>query len=157
MIKFLLEDNLNKLAKWLRFLGYDSKLLKAVSKNKLASLAIKEKRIILTRANKFKTNLKNIELIKIDSEFYPEQLKELKPLIQFNKDKIFSRCSECNSKLHKINKTRIEEFIPKYIFHTQNEFKICRKCGKIYWQGSHYKKILKKIKQILVNDESSQN
>jgi len=38
--------------------------------------------------------------------------------------------------------------IPVYIYQTQKKFKVCRFCGKIYWEGSHVKNMLAELKAI---------
>ena len=146
--KFLLTENLNRLSKWLRMLGYDATIYKSISLSNMIRLAVKERRIILTRsAKQAKSNLKFSRiLIKSDNHF--KQIKELKEIITFNEQYTFSRCLVCNKQLYGISKEKVKDLVPEFIYENQADFKVCRKCGKIYWQGTHYKVMLEVLKNI---------
>ena len=70
-------------------------------------------------------------------------------------DPLTARCSHCNYSLRKIQ--NIEDFkekIPEKAYKTQKEFWICTNdtCTHIYWIGSHFRDILKKINAIQSHD-----
>jgi uncharacterized protein len=145
--RFLLIENLNRLAKWLRLLGYDAALYRSTSFHNLKRIAYNDRRIILTRDTKhIGKGSKDIVLIR--STDLLEQLKEIKKMLIYGQENLFNRCILCNKLLYGIDRHNIKEMVPEYIFDTHKEFKVCRKCGKIYWQGTHYKKILDVIKDI---------
>jgi hypothetical protein len=152
--KFLVDDNLGRLAKWLRLLGFDTGFYAAVSLPVLSRLANKEGRIFLTRSKK-NAGLKIFDkslLIKSSGIF--EQLRELSPLLVFSPEKMFTRCSLCNNKLVDIEKERVTGLVPEYVYQNQQRFNICRKCGKIYWQGTHNREILQIAKDIFSQDKT---
>jgi len=66
--KFLLAENLGKLAKWLRFLGYDAALYRKISLDNMIRIANKDNRIILTRSKKVAKNKRKFKRILIKSE-----------------------------------------------------------------------------------------
>ena len=136
--RFLLAENLNKLAQYLRFLGYDAALIKSISFTKKINLCNKERRIYLTRSNKEAKSNHKFSRILINGQFVQEQIKELSDYIVFAETNIFTRCSKCNSLLNKIDQEKIKSFVPPYIFEHHDQFRICRKCGKIYWKGTHF-------------------
>ena len=145
--KFLLTENLNRLAKWLRMLGYDAAIYRSISFHNMIRLAVKERRIILTRSNKqAKSNLKFSRIL-IKADNYLQQLTELIEIIAFNEQNTFSRCLLCNRLLSEITKEKIKDLIPDFIYENHTDFKVCRKCGKIYWQGTHYKAMLAELKK----------
>ena len=146
--KFLLSENLNRLAKWLRLLGYDAAIYKSISTDKMISLAVKERRIILTRSRKIAARKEKFSRILIRSEFHKQQLIELKDYIGFSEKHLFTRCSECNKKLVAIAADQIRNLIPEVIFASHDEFSICRKCGRIYWPGTHYENIMHELEDI---------
>ncbi len=146
--KFLLSENLNRLAKWLRLLGYDAVIYKSISLHKKIQLAQKERRIFLTRSKKIAKNSIQFSRRLIKSDDHLVQLKELENLINYDENMIFTRCIECNKLLNSIEKDKIKNRLDEFTFQNFEKFKICRKCGKIYWEGSHYqnmKNILKRI------------
>lgn len=147
--KFMVSENLNKLAQYLRFLGYDTTLYRAVSFHRIVNLCQKERRIYLTRskkeaksAHKFNRRLiKNIHVV--------EQLKEIIDLVGFHQNFIFTRCSRCNWLLGDIDKERIKELVPQHIYESHKQYKYCKKCGKIFWQGTHYEKLKRELENII--------
>ncbi len=147
--KFLLDENLGKLAKWLRMLGYDSVVYKSISIEKKISLCIKERRIFLTRSKKIAKMNERFSRILIRTEKYDNQLKEILPLLEINNEMFFSRCLECNNRLQAIKAEKIDGLVPENVKHNFTDFKICRKCGKIYWHGSHYDAMKSKLKNLL--------
>ena len=114
--RFLLAGNLNKLAKWLRILGYDAATYKSISFENMIRIAVKDKRIILTRCKKQAKSKKKFKRILIISDIPKLQLIELKELIEYDEAHIFSRCGKCNKILYKIEREKIQKKIPKFVF-----------------------------------------
>ncbi|MDO9578196.1 MAG: Mut7-C RNAse domain-containing protein [Candidatus Cloacimonadales bacterium] len=146
--KFLLSENLNRLAKWLRLLGYDAAIYKAISTDKMINLANKERRILLTRSNKIAVRKEKFSRILIKSEFHTEQLKEIRSYLVFSREHIFTRCLICNKILFAISRDKVWNLVPEFVLNSIKEYKVCRKCGKIYWPGSHYKNMLEVLRNI---------
>jgi len=149
--KFLLEENLIKLAKWLRLMGYDADVYRSVNINALIALAVKEHRIILTRSKRIAKLKQRFSRFLIKSDNYINQLSELKDYISINENHLFSRCMNCNVLLHDIEKKKIKDLVPTKVFHAFYNFKICRRCGRIYWQGSHYIEMYNTIHNLFHN------
>ena len=148
MKKFLLDENLGKLAKWLRFLGYDAAIYKSISLHNKIRLANKEKRIYLTRDKKVAKLKQKFSRKLIKSENYREQLKELKGYIEFDENRIMTVCPNCNRILKNTTKEKVKNLVPEFIYKNHNEFKVCFHCGRVYWKGSHYEKILQTFREI---------
>ena len=149
--KFLCDQMLGNLARWLRFLGFDTIYVKNNIKDiDLLEMAYKENRIILTRDKELilrskKRKLRNIYINNISLD---EQLSIILKDIKTNKKTILSRCSICNTLLDKIKKKKVKNRVPNNIFNNMDEYQFCRYCNKIYWMGSHYDKIINKINRI---------
>ena len=149
-MKFILTRELGRLAKWLRILGFDSEYFKEDNIGSLIIQALRDSRIILTR-NLRMHDIYGTKIIYIKSERLPEQvaqlLKELK--LAPNSKQMFSRCIICNTELIAVEKEKIQDRVPEYVFATQDNFVTCPQCQRIYWQGTHWgnvKKILEGIK-----------
>ncbi len=147
-IKFLVDNMLGKLTRELRMLGFDvlyvqSDELQNKSCLSLLNFAKTQERILLTR----NTKLKNYSgVFYLNSEKIGEQIKQV--LTQFNLTqhiKPFIRCIICNEALVSIPKNEVKNKVPFYIFQTQNQFKHCPKCKKIYWAGSHLQDMQKRV------------
>jgi uncharacterized protein with PIN domain len=150
-MKFICDDNLGKLAKWLRTLGYDTLFFDPVEDGELVARALKEDRVVLSRdtqLSRFKFKL-GLNLIQIESDKPLAQLKQvldhfkLKP----NKELLFSRCSVCNQPLEKVEKERIKERLYPFVYKTQDRFVHCPQCDRIYWSATHVENIIKKLSE----------
>jgi uncharacterized protein with PIN domain len=146
--KFLCDQMLGSLARWLRFFGFDTLFIKNdIEDSELLKIAEKENRVIITRdkeliirANKLKLKIIHINSINLD-----DQLKIVLNNIKIDEDIILSRCSLCNSLLEEIEKENYKDKIPSNIYNNTDEFFFCNSCKKIYWKGSHFDKIIEKI------------
>jgi len=136
--KFTLTEDLGKLAKLLRMLGYDAAIYKSVNLFTIIRIAKKERRIFVTRSQKKVKSNQKFSRILIKSENHLEQLREMKDYIRLNEEHIFTRCIICNKLLFDISKNKIIDLIPEFIYQNHSNFKVCRKCGKIFWKGTHY-------------------
>ena len=76
-VTFFADVMLGRLAKWLRILGYDTAYSSNIHHEKLASLAKKEGRMVLTRSRKITKLLLPSEYIFIEGNFVVEQLKQV--------------------------------------------------------------------------------
>jgi uncharacterized protein len=147
--RFIVDVNLGKLALKLRLLGFDTLFRNDYADDEIVNIALKEKRIILTRD-------KGILKINAVTHGYwlrndnpKKQLREVINRLQLqNSFRPFSRCSECNGRLQHVDKNEINGRIPDDTYSFYKEFWECSECGKIYWEGSHFKHILGWIEKL---------
>jgi len=153
--KFICDVHLGKLARRLRLLGLDVKYRNHLKDEKLSKISEKEKRILLTRDTRLlmRKNVKRGILIRsCDPE---EQVIEVLDRLNLKDElKPFTRCLKCNGLLVSFSKKdkkyeQVKSRIPPKVKKWCAEFSICKKCGKIYWRGSHYKNLIKKVKNYL--------
>ena len=149
-MKFICDDNLGMLAKWLRILGYDTLFSPDIEDTELVSKALKEDRVILSRdqqLKRFKSAEKNLLLLSSNQPL--EQLREVlkKFSLKPEEKNHFTRCLVCNQVLVPISKKEVENKVPPFVFKTQEKFFYCSKCDKFYWAGTHVKNLKKKISE----------
>ena len=150
-IKFIVDDMLGKLAKWLRVMGYDVLYFKTIPDRRLIQKAIEDDRIILTRDTHLITRraLKNREWILIKDDDFERQLKQVIEELNLDvKNGLLTRCLECNQELGSISKELAAHKVPAYVYKTQENFFRCPGCQRIYWQGSHWARMVAKIREI---------
>lgn len=138
---------LGKLAKYLRLLGFDAVYLRDVSQ--LKSMDESEKPcIFITRRAKF-AGCRGTLIVHCESarEQVIELKDHLKPLI--DRPKVLNRCIECNVPLEEIDRTDVEHRVPEFVYHHYNKFKECTSCRRVYWEGSHAKRMNDLLKDIL--------
>jgi uncharacterized protein with PIN domain len=147
-MKVLCDQMLGSLATWLRFLGIDTFYVKEqFSDDDLLKIARKEKRILITKDKELiiRANKINIPIIAIQSSNLDDQLFSVISEITIDKKKVLSRCSLCNNILVTIKKEEIKKMVPSKVYQHNSQFWRCSHCKKIYWKGSHYDEIMKKI------------
>lgn len=148
-IRFIADGMLGSLARWLRLIGFDTLYFSGKDKFFLAYRARNENRIVLTRDRNFFLQNQKISVF-IESDSLKLQLKEVKEKLRlsFNKEKFFSLCSLCNQPLEPKQVSDVINLVPEYVAKTQKNFSQCKKCGRIYWQGTHWQRMLDFIKSI---------
>jgi len=150
-MKFLCDQMLGTLAKWLRVYGFDTFYANhEMNDNDLLKIAKEEKRVLITRDKTLaqiskRENLKTLNIQTIDID---EQLKIVLKHVEINQDKILSRCLLCNSVIEEIKKEKIRDKVPPRVFKNNEKFWYCKKCNKIYWKGTHYINMIKKINKL---------
>jgi uncharacterized protein len=149
--KFLVDHMLGKLAKYLRMLGIDTVYFTQTDVSSLIEKAYQEKRIILSRNTKLKHihGLSNFVFINDDQP--NKQLTEVLKYftIHISHDQLFTRCLTCNQKLIVGNHADVKGKVPPYILGTHKAFSLCPQCKKVYWEGTHLKKMKEIIGKVL--------
>lgn len=147
---FLVDSTLGKLAKWLRILGFDTLYRRHWSAHLISVHLTASERIFLTRNIRLFERWKGkYRIVFVSSDILKEQLEEVIKNLQLALDSnaLFTRCLDCNSLLIPISQQEVENKVPDYILISQDRFKHCPSCKKIFWPGSHPKRMLAKIDQ----------
>jgi uncharacterized protein with PIN domain len=152
-VKFIADNNVGKLARWLRLIGYDTLLFKQKDDGQMIKMALSENRVILTKDTQFMkrrlvTNgtLKTIHIKQDDPKL---QVQEVVKTLDLNYHfKPFSLCLECNQVLIARGKEEVKSSIPAHVFETQTQYTECPACHRIYWPGTHWQAMVKKLQNL---------
>lgn len=148
-MKYIVDSMLGRLATWLRILGYDSEFFHEAEDKGLLLRALKENRTIITRNSHLRKRL-GLKIIFIKSDFIREQVRQLltEQADEFVlvKERLFSRCTLCNREVESVPKENVRGRVPPYVYDTYATFSQCTRCHKIYWQGTHWEKLLQELK-----------
>jgi len=159
--RFLCDGMLGSLARWLRFLGYDTLYPEILDDSEILQMAQKEGRILLTRDRELAQRA-GAGGILIASVALDEQILQLHHAIGLDLDgeRRMLRCPKCNTPLEGVSKEAVREIacerqgvpgagqIPPRVLERQKYFWRCPGCGQIYWRGSHYDRIIGKIGEL---------
>ena len=145
--RFLVDIMLGKLARWLRILGFDTRIAPLRERSQIQSLLC-QGMIPVTRTEKWR-GIEGLVFIQNNDPF--EQLKELISSLALRPDHLrpFTRCSGCNSELARIPKNEAFGGVPDFIYETVRDFRQCPRCRKVYWPGSHKDHMLEKLEEVL--------
>jgi len=154
-IRFIADNNVGKLARWLRLIGYDTLLFKEKDDGQMIERALSENRVILTKDSQFMkrrlvTNgtLKTINIKQDDPKL---QVHEVVKTLNLNYHfKPFSLCLECNQVLIARGKEEVKNLIPAHVFETQTQYTECPTCHRVYWPGTHWQAMVKKLQDLQV-------
>ena len=154
-IKFIVDNNIGKLVKLLRIIGFDTKEISEHDHEQIKKTGLQENRIVLTRDN---IVIKEIKKAKLDISFLlikgkssDDQLMEVinKLDLAITIDNFFSRCTICNTKIVPKKKEEVKGKVPDHAYQVQDEFWYCPDCGKTYWAGTHWSRIMKRLIKLL--------
>lgn len=159
--KFIADNNVGKLARWLRLMGYDTLLFKQKDDAQMIKIALGEDRVILTKDAQFMkrrlvTNGK-IKTIHIKPDDPKLQVQEVVETLKLNYHfKPFSLCLECNRALIARDKEQVKNLVPAHVFGTQAQYTQCPACHRIYWPGTHWQAMVKKLQDLQRGGDESQ-
>jgi uncharacterized protein with PIN domain len=62
----------------------------------------------------------------------------------------FSRCLHCNAPLRQVSKAEVAGRLPPQVLETQDDFRTCDVCGRVYWKGSHWERMSERMSRMLM-------
>jgi uncharacterized protein with PIN domain/DNA-directed RNA polymerase subunit RPC12/RpoP len=148
-VKFFADVNVARLVRLLRAIGFDTKWEDAISDKDLVKRAIEENRFILTLDKKLAKEWRADNILLLESDKSLEQFKQvvrhfdLKAPLGF-----FTRCLVCNAPLRLASSAEIIEHAPPRVRENQSAFHFCPNCEKIYWEGSHTRRMRASIENV---------
>jgi len=155
--KFIADNNVGKLARWLRMMGYDTLLFRQKDDAQMIKTALSEDRVILTKDTQFMkrrlvTNGK-LRTIHIKQDDPKLQVQEVVKTLNLNYHfKPFSLCLECNQALIARDKEEVQNLVPSRVLEAQTQYTQCPACHRIYWQGTHWQAMVKKLQDLQGGD-----
>ena len=116
-IKFIVDHNVGKLAKWLRIMGYDTLFFNGSSDSRMVAMALAEGRVILTRDTQIMkrgvVTKGHLKVILIKSDRPERQMHQVIEALNLDcMSKPFTLCLECNQPLVARSKEQVKELVP---------------------------------------------
>jgi uncharacterized protein with PIN domain/sulfur carrier protein ThiS len=147
--RFIADAHLGGLARLLRMAGFDTLYDNAYDDAELVILALREDRIILTR---------DIELLKRRDVTHGCYVRTIKAEAQFREIvarlhlqhamRPFSLCLACNAPLREVAKGDVIDRLPPRVRDAQEQFSTCDRCGRIFWEGSHWRNMMRVLASV---------
>jgi uncharacterized protein with PIN domain len=150
-VRFLCDAMLGGLARWLRAAGYDAQFEYGIADRDLLRLAQATGRILLSSDGPlFERNIIKDALLK--ALYIPQQLDKIAQLRFVLKELHLplgpSRCMACGGELLSVPKHEVMGEAPPLAYRNCQEFFRCRTCLKLFWQGTHWQKITRKLEEV---------
>ncbi|MDQ3854135.1 MAG: Mut7-C RNAse domain-containing protein [Thermoproteota archaeon] len=155
-VAFLADAMLGSIARKLRIFGFDTLYNAQAHDDEILKIGIEQDRIILTADKDLFKRIVKVGARGVLVSGGANELEDLAHILTKSGIKsvgingIGSRCSVCNGSLEertsdqmKKNEDGNNEYvvIPYKVIACHNQFFRCTACGKIYWEGSHLKRI----------------
>lgn len=136
--RFVLDVHLGTLARRLGVLGLDVDYETDRDDEDLARIAATEDRILLTRDRRLL--MRSI----IEHGYCPrsddpdeQTLEVVARFVRREELAPFTRCPTCNARLEHVAKDAVLDRIGPHTRATQDEFRTCPDCDRVFWPGSH--------------------
>lgn len=137
--RFVADAHLGGLARMLRMLGFDTLYDNHIHDDAIVAICEQDGRIVLTRDR---------ELLKRRAVTHGCYVHALKPEAQLQEiverldlarsARPFALCLHCNVPLRPVDKASVVDRLPPMVRMHYDRFSLCDRCGRVYWEGSHW-------------------
>ncbi len=146
---FVADCHLGKLARRLRMLGFDVLYRRDFEDLEIIRISVREHRIILTRDRAMLKHSAVTHGYWVRSTVAAEQVGEvLKRFDLWRRVRPFSRCTACNGDIVPVLKAEVEAELAPLTRRCYEAFYRCTSCGRIYWEGSHFRRMRAWVDQL---------
>jgi hypothetical protein len=140
--RFLADAMLERLARWLRALGHDTASAGAASDAELGRRAAAEGRWLLTRDRRLAREAPDGRGVLLRAGAPLDQLREVAASFALAPGTLFSRCLVCNAPLRPATEAEVVGAAPELCGrHRPPDAHACPECGRVYWEGSHTRRM----------------
>jgi uncharacterized protein with PIN domain len=147
--RFIADCHLGKLVRNLRLLGIDVVYDRDAEDRQLVEISASQNRALLTRDRRLLMYAAVCHGYYLRSQNPVEQTLEVLCRFQLGSALApFSRCLRCNAALRPIGKDEVLDRLQPMTRIYYEQFRNCSGCGQIYWSGSHFQKLEKRIDAI---------
>ncbi|HEX8978568.1 MAG TPA: Mut7-C RNAse domain-containing protein [Parasulfuritortus sp.] len=151
--RFVADAHLGGLARLLRMAGFDTLYDNGFDDDGIVATAEREGRIVLSRDR---------ELLKRRTVRHGCYLHATEPWAQLREIMVrldladcarpFSLCLICNAPLRPVDRAEVLDRLPPKVRETQTRFSVCDVCGRVYWEGSHWRDMRRQLTAALQRD-----
>jgi uncharacterized protein with PIN domain len=146
---FVLDVHLGKLARPLRLLGFDALYRNDYDDRAIIDIALSEHRIILTRDRRMLFHRAVTHAYLLKSTDPMQQAREVVSRFDLaGSIKPFHRCLVCNGVVSPVSKEAILDRLQPLTRARHDSFTQCGDCGRVFWKGSHYERLVRRIKEV---------
>jgi uncharacterized protein len=148
--RFVIDVNLGRLARLLRVLGFDVWWSSDGDDQTLADISLGQQRILLTRDRALLKRRAITHGLFVHSDRPEEQtLEVIRRLDLRQRLAPFTRCVRCNGRLVAVTKDEVVDRLEPLTRRYYDDFGRCTGCGRIYWPGSHHRRLVNLVERLL--------
>lgn len=148
---YIADAMLGRLARWLRMLGFDVLYQAHIADQDLIRTAQRQGRVILTRDTEvaLRRSVRPMSIL-ITANDIAGQIREFLEKADIREGaRNAPRCAACNGIQRVISdKESVAGMVPDHVYRQHDRFLRCEKCGKLYWEGSHFRNFQALLREI---------
>jgi uncharacterized protein with PIN domain len=148
--RFACDAMLGSLARWLRAAGYDAFWQIDIDDWDLVRRALREGRVLLSSD----TGIFKIGIVRdgeVAGRLVPHGLSKLGQLEWVLRELQLPlrepRCMACGGPLHPITREEAAGRVPEKTFGWLDRYEECERCGQLFWQGTHWRRIEEQLQR----------
>jgi uncharacterized protein with PIN domain len=146
IMRLVCDDHLGKLARDLRVLGFDTLWIESGSDARIVEACAAGRVFITGDRSWSEKTLPGRKLILSESDPRQQLSRVLRDLdLTIDSRLLFSRCSVCNTLTQAVAKEDVLMRLPPHVRKTQELFRLCPGCDRIYWQGTHVEALRRRL------------
>jgi uncharacterized protein with PIN domain len=141
-LRFVADAHLGGLARLLRMAGFDTLYDNHYHDDEIEAIAQEEDRVVLTRDRELLKRRTITHGCYIHALKAAHQLRELFDRLDLAASaQPFTICLHCNVPLRDVAKAEVLERLPESVRELHDEFNTCDQCHRVFWKGSHWKRM----------------
>ncbi|MCX6776788.1 MAG: Mut7-C RNAse domain-containing protein [Candidatus Micrarchaeota archaeon] len=149
---FVADEMLKKLARWLRLLGVETLYPDSIDDDEIIKFTKKHDKILLTMDSELcrRARKQGLSVFLVPRKSTEEQLvlliKRFKLDVSDAPSKVL--CPLCNGMLKEAGKKDVKSKVLPEVLSKHEEFWMCKKCKKVFWEGSHWERIKRNLEKV---------
>lgn len=148
--RFVADAHLGGLAHLLRMLGFDTLYDNHFHDDAMVAIAEKEGRILLSRDRELLKRRSVTHGCYLHAQKPEQQLREIVERLELARSaRPFTRCLHCNAPLRPVDKASVLDRLPPRVREHYAHFSVCDGCGRVYWEGSHWRNMRRVLDGVL--------
>lgn len=148
--RFVADAHLGGLAHMLRMLGFDTLYDNHINDDDIVDIAEQDGRVVLTRDRELLKRRAVTHGCYVHALKSEDQLREVVERLDLARSaKPFTLCLHCNVPLRPVDKASVLDRLPPKVRELYDRFSTCDQCGRVYWEGSHFRNMRRLLDGVL--------
>lgn len=141
-MRFVVDVNLGKLARYLRLLGFDAVQDATLDDDDLVHISVDQGRVLLTKDRPLLKRAAITQGYLVRSIQPADQIVEVARRFDLaGAIEPFARCMACNGRIEPVSKADIDHVLEPLTRRYFEEFRRCSTCQRVFWRGSHHERL----------------
>ncbi|MBW8457024.1 MAG: Mut7-C ubiquitin/RNAse domain-containing protein [Thiobacillus sp.] len=153
--RFVADAHLGGLAHMLRMLGFDTLYDNHFQDDAIVVIAERDGRIVLTRDRELLKRRAVTHGCYVHALKSEQQLREVVERLDLARSaRPFTLCLHCNTPLRAVDKASVLDRLPPKVREHYERFSTCDGCGRVYWEGSHWRNMRRLLDGVLPEERA---